>query len=637
MSVDSTEKWSRPFDLSVSDDPHRQDSLIQALIEDPDAWVYLGEGTYNRVFRSKQEHSFFGKRAQFFVKKDSFPEDNIFLYRATELEQRWRFYYAQQRFECCISSQNLTVSLCADQSKNSNEILSESKDVSYLLVLCGDGLYVVDLSFSQNPRRISVKDSTLNMIIDTDLCNSKTIAGAYKLTTKTLIRLQTVCKLLHFQCNILPVSYNKKDRAARLLNAFYPNLPVYHADDWTLVMPFFAQNPSSEDIIDEMIRLFKEHHRIVADSVIRDNFKKDHQKTYLIDTDMATHTTTHKRRLSKGSEQIWTDIINEPCYEGQLLTKYQYFLSYYWNSDDDIYKALCALYYAHDQIQDESLYALITPQILPFISFFDNYQFPLEAVDLNIMGKYSEKLNNAFTKNPSSRELLYFNMILHFIHDNDPGGLQFFLDDLFDESLREDVLNTCHPSTSLTLAVMQSKTDIVALLLQYHADPLICSSQAPHDALDWAIRTRDCEKILTLLLNVLNCSNSHGIWTRSIVTNKKLIEEMQNIEAALNFHQHLMCIYNLFGRTYPCVIKWIDLLFAAERAFLLDNTSDVSTRNKLFIDTCAALITQQNFNEITNIKHRISIDKAIGKLDSALFSLKNQPYIVTSPNGSRPL
>ncbi len=68
---------------------------------------------------------------------------------------------------------------------------------------------------------------------------------------------------------------NQKTRNARLLSNFYPELPVYALDERTLVMPYFDQPVTVEEIIQEAIRIFLMYRRVVADMGLVNHFKKD--------------------------------------------------------------------------------------------------------------------------------------------------------------------------------------------------------------------------------------------------------------------------------------------------------------------------------------------------------------------------
>lgn len=74
----------------------------------------------------------------------------------------------------------------------------------------------------------------------------------------------------------------------RLLSDLYPELFVYALDEQTLIMPYFDQEASPEEMIQEAIRIFIEQHRILLDMCIVKKFKKDQKgKVYCVDPDMA--------------------------------------------------------------------------------------------------------------------------------------------------------------------------------------------------------------------------------------------------------------------------------------------------------------------------------------------------------------
>lgn len=611
------------IDMSVFYEPPIIPDSLVALIDDPHAWEYLGEGTYNRVFRSQKMHAL-GEHNHMLVKKESFSSDVIFLHRTTE--QQWTFSHAGKIYGCHLSPQELTLFLYETYNQAPDVVLPAREPIAYFLVLGSEGFYCVDLTFREKPCVVSTDDSELTrikQILADDPHDAR--SDSYKLTTKTLMNLQKTCTQLHFECEIAPVIYNQKDRAVKLLKTFYPDLPVFNSGDTTLVMPYFGQDPSTKEIIDEMIRLFTEHQRIVTDAVIRDNFKKDDHKTYLIDTDIVVRMDHNTNRLSRASYELWDGMIKEQPDEGQCLNSYQKFLKSYERrspAENEIYNALCALYYLHDQILDLSLCPPITPQLLKWVSFFEQGQFSLTVADLYMIQR------------DEVRELdvpKYFEMLECFIEKNQQDIFEDFLCYLSrHKSMFYDILHECCPGTLLTLAVKKADVDIVTILLHYESDPRVHDvSQEPYDALDWAIRNANWT-IIEQLLNAIkkfeevNVS-SHRMWKQAEkmkCPSQKVVAEMRELNQILRFQEYLKDIYELFSPQYPCVIQWIDALFAAERAFLLSHTCDSATRAKRFIQTCEQLIINRDFGAIAKKEHIILIDQTIGKLESALFSLR---------------
>ncbi len=617
------EERLEPTDMPVFYEPPIIPNSLVDLIDDPHAWEYLGEGTYNRVFHSKKMYAL-GEHSHVLVKKESFPSNVIFLHRTTQ--QQWTFLYAGKTYGCDLSAQGLTLFRYETYDQDPDLVLPAREPIAYFLVLGCEGFYCVDLSFREKPFVVSADKSELTRIKQILADDSRDARShSYKLTTKTLMNLQKACTQLHFECEITPVIYNQKDRAVKLLNTFYPDLPVFNSGETTLVMPYFGQDPSTKEIIDEMIRLFTEHQRIVADGVIRDNFKKDDHRTYLIDTDIVVRMDNDTNRLSRASYEIWDGIIKEQPDEGQCINSYEKFLkSYEWRSpeENEIYNALCALYYLHDQILDRSLCPSITPQLLKWVSFFEQGQFSLTVADLYMMQKDEE---------PVCDVSKYFDMLESFIEKNQQQIIKDFLLYLSNhKTILYQILHECCPGTLLTLAVKKADIDTVTLLLHYESDPRVHDLvQDPYDALDWAIRVANWDIIERLVNSIktfeeVNVS-AHRMWKQAEkvkCSSQKVVDDMRELNQTLRFQEHLKDIYELFSPQYLCVTQWVDALFAAERAFLLSHTCDSATRTKRFIQTCEQLMINRDLAAIVKKEDIILIEQTIGKLESALFSLR---------------
>ena len=124
----------------------------------------------------------------------------------------------------------------------------------------------------------------------------------FKLTSQVLSQIRQICPPFCKGLDLNPPTYSQKTRHVRLLKAFYPNLPIYASDQYTLVMPYLDQPATLAEIIQEAIRLFLDHGRIVADMALMRHFKKDHHGNVVWTAPDLTFSI--RRRVSQGSVLI---------------------------------------------------------------------------------------------------------------------------------------------------------------------------------------------------------------------------------------------------------------------------------------------------------------------------------------------
>ncbi|NDH67073.1 MAG: hypothetical protein EBY22_04005, partial [Gammaproteobacteria bacterium] len=169
-----------------------------------------------------------------------------------------------------------------------------------------------------NPTQLSAIDQVMSR----DLC--MLTQSLFKLTSQAMSQIQQICPSFCQGFDPTPRVNNQKPRNARLLSHFYPDLPVYAVDERTLMMPYFDQPVTVEEIIQEAIRIFIMYRRIVADMGLVNHFKKDQNgKVYCTETAV---TFSVRKRVSKGSLFIGRNIVNARSEVGQC-TPYQRIVS----------------------------------------------------------------------------------------------------------------------------------------------------------------------------------------------------------------------------------------------------------------------------------------------------------------------
>lgn len=460
---------------------------IETLVSQQN-FFYLGEGSYNQVFKSEQPFTINGRFGHW-VRKDAYPITEYYYLRSNNSQIIFLYrdggYLFNRDGHLSPYYPNLK------QIKNQYYINS-LKLREQLFIQFQDHMFFVDMRNRESAPIIikynnnSSTIQSINRVMNRGFHKKMHRGDYYAEPRRMSIRqLRHLCDV--FQLNIPDIrlnSYNIKQRTVRLHREFNPDMPVYALSENQMVMLFYNQTPSDQEIAEQVIAIYLRTRRIIIDASGRDNFKVHDGEVICIDPEMST-----RRRRSIGSEDIFKDLFDNPDYNEM----HEFFFKTAQTSPKTtmVVKGLLYLeaYFSEQDLFDTyELAKFLNSDFLSSIHLFSLHQLPLLEADLRFLihaapfiAKYS--LNHiSAPKTTHIYSLLLFRLIeMNQIQDmkdilehldsfqliNRSFALEF---EDYNYRIFEDIINNSSDSV-LTYAIRIGAVDCMRLLLKHGADP----------------------------------------------------------------------------------------------------------------------------------------------------------------------
>ena len=620
-------------DTSVFDEPHSIPEAVRSLAYNHAIWEPLEQDATDYVTKTLVAHPYPHREAGcVVVKKSCFPPKDVYLYHSQKLS--FNVQIGNKFYFCVASPEQAGFVKLHEPSLDAVALQLERKHLRFF-VLNSSGLYRVImtrglvLSICANPTQLSAIDQVMSR----DLC--MLTQSLFKLTSQAMSQIQQICPSFCQGFDPTPRVNNQKPRNARLLSHFYPDLPVYAVDERTLMMPYFDQPVTVEEIIQEAIRIFLIYRRIVADMGLVNHFKKDQNgKVYCTETAV---TFSVRKRVSKGSLFIGRNIVNARSEVGQC-TPYQKFLATVHQrsaEESKLVQITLGLLYLAETIHDcdDIDNDWVNADWLTLVYRFSITRFPLELSDLELMHTFGPLLRQICLNSQPQSETgyrIYYRCIEYFIQQKDSEHLRRFLHALAVETV-EQVLNS-EPPSLLSTAVLANDLESVQILLEFDADPLQEDANEAYNAIDWALFHGYWEG-LTNLLNAEKRAatptvNSYIFWTSSSpktqVATQDAVTAMRVLAEATQFQVRLKTIKNLaLGEQSHAYLTLVHSLLRTCKAYFENKEEALADRKKLFIQNCNRLLRQP--------LPALSSELATNTMQTAIRELKNALSLARDP------
>lgn len=549
-------------------------------------WHYLGQGSYNCVTYTKSTYPF-GDGHYALVKKESFPSQEVYIYHTQQLE--FEFQWNKQRYACFASAHETGLRRIWN-----HEIPPDTLEVRrHFFILNPSGLYEVKL-IGNLVQMLDVDVQHIRAITQVVMSDPRASTKAFfNLTARMVMQVKAICPTFcEFMSPSLP-SYNQKTRTAQLLSTLYPELPVYVTDEHTLVMPYFENAATADEIITEQIRVFKVAKRFFSDACIMENTRKDQfGNVRIVDPDML-FDICERRRWSRGSLDGWDMVYSSPTTAGQQNEYGKLLVDRMRASNEErrivvVTYGLQALAANFDSQNTPYDHEMIDENLLKLVLFFSQRQFPLTVNDLKVMHAFPAVLLRSSLGNsdPTVAEF-YYGCLLDLVFEANDQNINGFLGQL-EEDTRIDIL---------IIAVQKKSLVLVDLLLIYGVNPLICGASYSH-ALDWAILMGDwgiIEKILAFVPAIQHSTlNRNRVWAFQFPTMQEVIELIKTLEVTLQFHHHLNLLWDFsVSRSDQTLAEIVLDLVQVRRDYFITRDQSLSERKNKFIHECLAILTRK--------------------------------------------